>query len=57
VCCRGANKTGKPCAIKSGIINCHLRSWLLAAEEAATMVLLERRIGLCGDATRAPTQA
>jgi hypothetical protein len=49
--CRGAIKVGKVCAIKVGKAGVPERFLLLPANAGMKLDLLQRRIGLCGDAT------
>jgi len=53
--CRGANKAGQVCAVKSGITRPEGGFWLCSPESGTKIEMLQRRIGLCGDATRAPS--
>ena len=49
--CRGAIKSGKDCAIKSGKLLSDLRKALEQGWNGEKLAVLMRRIGLCGDAT------
>jgi hypothetical protein len=49
--CRGAIKTGQSCAIKTGRMRPASTLALPEAEWASRVTLLQRKIGLCGDAT------
>jgi hypothetical protein len=49
--CRGASKTGKHCAIKSGKLLSDVRMALEQGWMVEKVAALRRRIGLCGDAT------